>query len=220
MQDNAKHTEGGKAVNDKGLSLPPWFHEEYLNKDTFKDEPAALAQLLNSSRQDVYSALSLYQVPVKHAFTLMISVATLIGILFSVVGRIGVDPNVIRTLEMGAGILLIVVGLIGFISAFVITQYYKVYVSALLYAAQIHYGVGMAGFHWFKRLMELLSKKSKKKREKNGGEISKAEFIRARALSCKDSNLWFVVFLILLGILSIIFGSIILGCAPFSSGSV
>lgn len=192
MQDDTNDTKAKDVINDNELSLPQWFHEECSRKDIF-ESPRALSFLLNGVRQDVFSALSLYQVHVKYATTLVISLMTVVGVMFSISEVTKGNSDVIRMVEVGAGILTLVACVISLLSSFVITRYYNVYVSALLYGAQIHFAAGMAGAHWFKRTIDLLHKKYKKK-----PDISRANFISNRTWSWNDSHFWYVAFLFIL----------------------
>ena len=211
MQDNVKNIKGKNVVDDNELSLPTWFHKECSRKDLFED-PTALSGLLNGSRQDIYSALSLYQVHVKYATTLIVSLVTFIGVIFSILKVTGVNPDVMRMVGIITGLLMLVGCFLGLLSAFVITLYYKVYVSSLLYGAQIHFAAGMASFHWFMRLIERLQKEYLKK-----PDISRAKFISKRTWSWKDSHLWYVVFLLILSVVCASIASFIMIVAPLSS---
>ena len=153
MQDNAGNTEAQNVVHDSKFLFPSWFHEGCSREDIFFGrQPVALSHLLNGSRRDMYAALSLYQTHVKYASTVVLSLVTVVAAIFSVLKATNHDVG--RTIEVGAGVLLLVACAIGFLFVFVVTRYYNVYVSALLYAAQIHFAAGMAGFRWFERILE------------------------------------------------------------------
>lgn len=211
MQEDAQNIKGKNVVNDDEFALPPWFHEECSRKDIFEKNPMALSILLNGSRQDVYSALSLYQVHLKFATTIAISMLTIVGAIFSILK--GTDMSIdLRIIEIGIGVFMLVACFISLLSVFVITRYYNVYVSALLYGAQVHFAAKMAGFHWFMRIIGLLHKDYMQK-----PDISRAKFISKRTWSGNDSHLWYVVLLSILSGAFVLIAFVMWIFAPLSS---
>jgi len=175
--------------------LPQWFHKGCDLRNIGTD-PVALARLLNGSRQDAFSSLSLYQVPVRYVTTLLFSIITVVGVVFSFVMSTGFDsPEIMKFVESSGAGLLVMASLMGAFAAFVITRYYHVYVSALLFAAQLHCGAKIRGHHWLERLIELL--------QDQGNNISRQQFISRRTWSRGDSHFWYVAFIVLLSVLSL-----------------
>ena len=216
MQKDTKATKIGNVVNDNKPSLPSWFYQDCSRENIFENHPEALSNLLNGCRQDVYSALSLYQIHVKYATTLIISLLTVVGVVFSILRVTGVNLAMTRTVEIGAVMLMMVAFFIGLVSLLVIARYYNVYISALLYGAQIHFAAGMSGFYWFERIIETLQKEHIKKQKKKQ-EINKKKFIFIRTWSWKDSHLWYAAFLAILSFICLIVGIVMWTLAPFSS---
>ncbi len=212
--NNVKDAETGTEAEQTISELPPWFDKGCSRPDIFKSDsknPAALSILLNGVRQDMYTALSLYQVHVKFISTLVISLLTVIGAIFSILKLMEISQPAMRMIEVGTSILLLVAFMIGLLSLIVVTRYYKVYVSALLFAAQMHYEARISGFFWFEKLIELLKKKFLEE-----GSITKEEFIASRTWSRRDTHFWYVIFITLLSIVCVGASIFILINAPFS----
>lgn len=191
---NDTTSEKESRASDSQGDLPQWFREG-CHLGNMGEDPVALARLLNGSRQDVFSALSLYQVPVKYVTTLVLSLITVVGVVFSFVKSTQfASPEIVKLVESSGAGLLVIASITGGLSAFVITRYYNVYVSALLFAAQLHCGAGIRSFHWLERLIHLL--------EDQANKISRQQFISQRTWSRDDSHFWYVVFIVALSVLS------------------
>lgn len=191
------HTVSGQEAvpSDPQEQLPQWFRDG-CDLGKIGTNSVALARLLNGSRQDVFSSLSLYQVPVKYASTLVVSIITVVGVVFSFVQSTQFDsPEIVKFVESSGAALLVIASVMGAFSAFVITRYYNVYVSALLFTAQLHCGAKMRGFHWLERLIEFL--------QDQGNDISRQQFISRRTWSRDDSHFWYVVLIVALSVLSL-----------------
>ena len=87
MQGDAKDTKIGKNAINNESPLPSWFYEKCSR---FENHPDALSNLLNGCIQSVYSALSLYQIHVKYVTTLIISLLTVVGAIFSIINMTNV----------------------------------------------------------------------------------------------------------------------------------
>lgn len=194
MKNNqAVHTEKEpkENPNQSGNGLPVWFGNS-CNIDNVAGDSQSIVQLLNAVRSEAHSSLSLYQVTVKYATTLILSLITVVGVLFSFVkSSQNMSPSVLVLAERGGSIVLLIAACIGGVSVLVITRYYNVYVSTLLFAAQLHYAAGLDGYHWFERIIDLLRCADQ--------SITRKEFIGRRTWSKSDSHYWYAVFL---GVLS------------------
>ncbi len=202
--DHEKMNTLGKNDPDYPVSpdkLPNWFRKG-CQSDLIFGDASALSEYLNGCRQDVYSALSLYQVHVRAVITIMLTLLAALTAIFSLAeGVFGLSSAVlVRTAEVvGAGVL-IAVFFVACISHCILGRYYEVYVSALLQATQTHYWAKVAGFWWFERVIEDLRKQP---------DIGKEKYINWRTRSWKDSNRLYLYVVWLMGIAALL-GSVYL----------
>ena len=188
--------------------LPGWFKWGCYSKYIFGD-PRALSEHLNGLRQDMYSALTLFQVHVRSILTIMLTLLAALTAIFSLASRATeLSSELLRFVEITGGVILILLFVIACISHKILTRYYGVYVSALLQASQAHYWADIGGFWWFERIVRSLG---------NRKNINKEDYIRERIWSKKDSNFWYVSLVWFLGILGLAGGIFILVCKPLSS---
>lgn len=96
--------------------------------------PAEKTNLLNESRKEMHDALRLYHAHVKYVIYIMISVPTAILIIMQFSSNGSPDPPFYI---IAAGLLFLVLP-IGLISIRIIDMYYRVYVSALVFATRLH----------------------------------------------------------------------------------
>lgn len=99
--------------------------------------------LLNESRKEMYTALSHFHNHVKYVIYIMISMPA--AILLIMRFWPSEQPNLI--LYLIAGIILIFILPVGWISIIVIKRYYEVYVSSLVFATKAHIAVGYSQVH-------------------------------------------------------------------------
>jgi hypothetical protein len=188
--------------------LPEWFKWGCYSKHIFSD-PRALSAYLNGLRQDVYSALSLFQVHVRSILTIMLALLAALTAIFSLASRATeLDFELLQFVEITGGVILILLFVIAGISHKILARYYGVYVSALLQASQAHYWGDIGGFWWFERIIRSLG---------NREGINKKDYIKERIWSKKDSNFWYVSLVWFLGTLGLASGIFILVCKPLSS---
>jgi len=84
--------------------LPDWFYAD-CNISNIEKDTAAFVNLLNSSRRDFYTALSLYQIPVKYSTTLIVSIITVVGVTFSFAQNL-ISPEICKKVEFFGAFLL------------------------------------------------------------------------------------------------------------------
>ncbi len=161
-------------------------------------DPASIIALLNSAREEVYSALALYQTPVRYVTTLTFSILTVIGLAFSLVLK-DADPSIslVKSVEWTTICLLMMTALICLISLRVITRYYELYVSALLYASNLYKATGMEGPYWLERMI-VTSTRILKAIGVNianpSGHKLQHSIISRRTWSILDSHFWYSLF--------------------------
>lgn len=112
---------------------------------------------LTSVRQDMYNALSLFHDHVKHTLQLMF---TLLTAVFAVLGIALSDKvpsaNLIFSFKLVGGIILSLLFPLGIVSILIIGRYYKLYVAALFYAAEIHQRVELSSHSWFLEVLDAM----------------------------------------------------------------
>ena len=128
--------------------------ERKPRKPIFHDDQA-IGNFLTAARAEMYDALRLFQDHVKHLLSLMFTVLTAI---FAILGFIikgelppGFDPTIVALL---GGSILVLMFFLGNISTIIISRYYRLYVSALIFAADLHESMGLPSHRWFLDLTE------------------------------------------------------------------
>jgi len=185
--------------DDDESRLPSWFLEGAEKARVWGEDRTAAVQLLASVRSDVYSALGLYHQNVKYATTLVISLLTIIAAGLSAARVVGGEAgfeDARVALETGTYGLLVVAGVVSSFAIVATTRYYNVYVAALIFGSQVHFGLGLQGFYWFDRVAETVESMNRKGRDSRTG---RREYIRRRTWSCKDSHFWYTLFLVVIG---------------------
>ena len=173
------------AVNTKD-KLPSWFSHCCLPKDiSFKG--SALSQYLNTCRQVIYPAASLYHDQIKYTTTVLVALITAMIAILSFVKVAEETSSIVRPIELAGAALMVVAVIIGILSLKIIGRYHQLYIATLLYATEVHHVVGITGFQWFKDMIELL----RDKYEKNE-KISRMEFIRYRSKNHKYGHFWYI----------------------------
>ena len=177
--------------------LPTWFGEGCRNPEIL-GEPRALAIHLSGCRQDVYSALSLYQVHVRGNIAAMLTLGTVITAIFSFIGRSDtINENISELVERMGTALLVLLFPIALLSYRIIRRYYEVYVSALLQSAQEHYWARVAGFWRVEKIIDGLRDKT---------EMTKEQYINQRTQKLKDTFVPYMVFIVDLGLMGLAAG--------------
>ena len=187
--------------------LPEWFGVGCVNDLIFEDAKA-LSLYLNSHRQDVYTALRLYQTHDRSIITVMLTFSTAITAIFSFAAKES-DSNsdLLKSVEIMGGTLLILLFLTACISHIILKKYYQVYVSALLQATQVHYWAKVPGFGRYEQVIWQLAGKYR--------NLGKTEYINERTWT-RDSNLLYVIVVWTIGILGLVGGLYLLVFAPIS----
>ena len=201
---------GGKGAVNIESEFPPWFSKGCL-PEKIPTEPTALSQYLNTCRQVIYSAASLYHDHIKYVTTIFVALLTAMVTIFSLLKIAEVDQSIVRIIELAGVGLMVVAVFVGIISQYIIMRYHMLYIATLLYATEVHHAAGVVSFRWFEDIIELLREKYTKNEE-----ISREEFIRSRTWDCKYGYFWYFILITFL-ILVCFAAAILLGFyAPFS----
>lgn len=179
----------------RNKELPSWYGKNVIPESISNDE-RSLSNYLNSIRNDVYTTLSLYQGYSKIVIsTLLISIG-IVSVIDTSTKVYGYQPNIENLL----GAILIFTGIIGSILIALLYQYYRVYTSALLFCAEVHYSVGIHGPYWVKRMTDFTKNKHSIKPCHNRDQV-----VSLRARSPTDS---FFINLIVFGFMCVSFVAI------------
>src|SRR5215208_747199 len=134
--------------------LPPRYQNELGGNRIFTDQQAT-SNLLSSARKEMYDALRLFQDHVKHLlslmFTVMAAVFAVLGLIIKEEAPELINPTIISVL---GGLVLILLFPLGLFSTIIISRYYRLYVCALTYAADLHESVGQGNHPWFKEAIK------------------------------------------------------------------
>jgi hypothetical protein len=172
---------------------------EFKPKPLFKDEQAT-GNFLTAARTEMYTSLSLFQDHVKHLLSLMFTVltATLAILGFIIEGKLpsAFDPTVVVLL---GGSILLLMFLLGNISTIIISRYYRLYVSTLLYAADLHESRGLGSHVWFQDLTK----------ERSESE-SPGDCVKKRAYGWPHSWRLYAILIWILSNVSLISGALVI----------
>ena len=170
--------------------FPPW---------VFRTDPA-VSNFLTAARKEMYDALRLFQDHVKHLLSLMFTVLTAV---FAILGFIikGEMPIIIdRTVvALLGGAVLLLLFFLGNISTVIISRYYRLYVSALIYAADLHESIGVGSHRWFK---DLATERSRSE--------SPTHFVKKRAYGWPHSWLLYAILIWVLSNVSLVGGVLVI----------
>jgi hypothetical protein len=113
-------------------------------------EAQARAAFLNSTRSEMYTCLELYYSHVKGVVSLMLGLVTGIAAVVGLVSHVnGSNSTELVTIsKIGAASVLMLMPPFAVISSIILARYYRLYVAALLFAADLHRGEGISGHSW------------------------------------------------------------------------
>ena len=114
------------------------------------DDEQARSELLNATRAEMYGALELFHKHVQHSVSLLFALITAVAVAVGVVAKDGsVEPQLIQVVRYAGGGVLLLALPFGYVSWKILSRYYRLYVAALIYAADLHQAEGIAGHPWF-----------------------------------------------------------------------
>jgi hypothetical protein len=165
----------------------------------FHDDQA-VGNFLTAARTEMYDSLRLFQEHVKHLLSLMFTVLTavfaILGFIIKVEDPPVLDPAAVALL---GGSILILMFFLGNISTIIISRYYRLYVSALVYAADLHEQMGLGSHVWFQ---DLTTKRSRSE--------SLPDFVNKRAYGWPHSWILYAILIWALSNASLICGALVL----------
>ena len=91
---------------------------------------------------------------------------------------------------------------LGILSILIIGQYYKLYVAALIYSAELHDSLGLGSHSWFEHIKEY--------QKSLPGDASKDNLLNRRTYGWPHSWILYSILIAILGLLSLIGGIYIL----------
>ncbi len=114
-----------------------------------KQEASETHETVATARQEMYEALKLFHTHVQQTTALLLGVLTAVFIVFGISAsrEAGVSQNVSHLARLG-GVILILLFPIAAISCSIIGRYYRLYVSALLFAGVLERQSGSVGHAW------------------------------------------------------------------------
>ena len=116
----------------------------------FPDGQARVA-FLNSTRSEMYDCLGLYYSHVRGVVSLMLGlvtgIAAIVGLASHVNGRNATELVTIS--KIGAVSVLMLMPPFAAISSIILARYYRLYVAALVFSADLHRNEGISGHSWF-----------------------------------------------------------------------
>ena len=162
-------------------------------KKVFKSEEARNA-FLSSTRKEMYSALNLFHEHVRYTISLMF---TLLTAVFAILGlgnnaALSMSVNNPYILKLTASVILFLLFPLGIIFIAIIGRYYRLYVAALVFAAEAHETMELDQHLWFEEI--------KLSRQKLGNQYTKNKLISSRVY--QFPNGW-ILYSMLIGTISI-----------------
>jgi hypothetical protein len=116
-------------------------------------EDVARGQLLSSTRSEMYFCLELFHAHVKSVVRLMLSLIAAVTAILS----LGLNGSIktktplhLSLVTTGGGLVLCLMLPFGIISTVILSRYYRLYVSALVYSADLHQAEGIGDHQWFR----------------------------------------------------------------------
>ncbi len=155
-------------------------------------DPSARAQFLNATRSEMYSCLELFYSHVKGVVYLMLGLVTGIAALAGLISHVNGENSgeLVMISKIGATSVLMLMLPFAIISSIILARYYRLYVAALLFAADLHRGEGITGHSWLDEIETY--------RTKLGPDANNERVIRKRTYSWPHTwSLYTALFLII-----------------------
>lgn len=173
-------------------------HSQSDIRAAFKDDQAVSA-FLSDTRKEMYDALSLFYTHVKHTVSLMLTLMTAVFAIFGVaLGQTNPKPEILYIFKTIGGVILLALFPLGIVSILIIARYYKLYVAALIYSADLHASIGLDSHSWFQQIKEDLESLPRGATEK--------DLLYKRTYGWPHSWILYSSLIIILSILSFISG--------------
>lgn len=165
----------------------------------------ARVAFLNSTRSEMYSCLELYYSHVRGVVSLMLGLVTGIAAVVGLVSHVnsGSSAELATISKIGAATVLMLMPPFAAISSIILARYYRLYVAALLFAADLHRSEGISGHSWLDEI--------EKYRSRLGAGAGDNELvIRKRTYSWPHTWSLYTALLFLIAIAGLAFGIAIL----------
>jgi len=164
-------------------------------------DPQARVSFLNATRSEMYACLELYYSHVKGVVSLMLGLVTGIAALVGIVSHVGGSKTaeLAAMSKIGAVSVLMLMPPFAVISSIILARYYRLYVAALLFAADLHRSEGISGHSWFDEI---------EKYRKNLGPrgADNEHVIRKRTYSWPHTWSLYTTLLLLIALAGFVFG--------------
>jgi hypothetical protein len=164
----------------------------------------ARSQFLSSTRSEMYSCLELFYSHVKGVVSLMLGLVTAVAALVGLLSHIGGEraSQLVTISKIGAITVLMLMLPFAIVSSIILARYYRLYVAALLFAADLHRAEGITGHYWFDEI--------ERYRAKFGVDAANNDVvIKYRTYSWPHTWSLYTVLLISIAIAGFVFGLII-----------
>ena len=150
----------------KESKVPDWFLKEVeaIRNACFFSDEQAVSSLLSATRKEMYDSLSTFYSQVRYTLSIGVLLlgAALLIVEFSLRPESGTELVGLRL--VGACMLLAMLPL-GVLACLIIQESYRMYVSAVVYAAQVHLAAKAETHHWFDWVFRYLESKPESKFE-------------------------------------------------------
>lgn len=152
----------------------------------------------------MYSALDLFHTHVRHILSIMFALLTAVFAIlgFTLQDVEGSEENLDSILKIGGAMVLILILPLGAVSILIIGRYYRLYVAALVYAANLHKAEGIDGHQWFREI--------ERYRQRLGVGASDDDLIRRRTYGWPHSWILYSIVIITQALGSFAFGVVLL----------
>jgi len=174
-------------------------------KSVFPNSEEAVSDFLASTREEMFNALELFHNHVKYTVSLMFSLLTAVFATFGFSGSSNLqNMGISRELfQLIASAILFLLFPLSIISILIIGRYYKLYVSALVFAAEAHKSVGLGDNHlWFREIY--------KHKQRLGKHFSEDKLIAQRTYGWLHSWILYSILIGIIGLVGIFTGIMIL----------
>ena len=153
--------------------FPEWLRKGSLTKIQAEEQ-------LTSSREELFKALELYHIHVKHVIGIMFAIVTGLVAILGLTSRFGGGLDSAREITMIVSIMMMCMPVVGFLSIIILYRYYQVYLSALIFCVRVHCYAEIPYSHpWLVRTLNQAKDWTSVKTE--------AGFLKKRAFSITDT---------------------------------
>ncbi len=195
---------GRRIASDPGKSPTLGADRASLSGTTAADwsDEQAREHLLSAVRHEMYSSLELFYTHVKHTLSLLFALITTVSVMIGFAAKTGAaNKHLLELAKVGSTAVLLLALPFGVVSMIITGRYYKLYVAALSYAAELHAKEGLGGHQWFKDL--------ERDRKKLGPGATTERLIAWRAYGWPHSWLLYAIIIGLVAISSAAFGILV-----------